>query len=175
MDIESQRLFISPITVEQAQKLMLDAESYPNWLGTPYDALWPGNGLKAMLPIYAEALENRETELGFGPWIIMDKHKQMVIGDIGFKGQPVNGEVEIGYFVSKIHRNQGYAKEAVEAMLQWAFSHEDIVTVTASCSPSNVPSYKVLSANGFKERMEEDGLIWFEARKERHYGKNRAM
>ncbi|KGP71463.1 GNAT family N-acetyltransferase [Pontibacillus yanchengensis] len=175
MDVENQRLIISPITIDQAQKLMIDTENYPEWLGTPYDALWPDNALKALLPIYVEALEQDSTHFGYGPWIILDKHKQIVIGDIGFKGKPVNGEVEIGYYVSKIHRNQGYAKEAVESMLGWAFRQDGITTVTASCETNNVPSCKVLTANGFAEKGEEDGLIWFEARKERFYGKNRAM
>lgn len=175
MDIESQRLFIKPISIEEAQKLMVEAESYPEWLDVPYDALWPDDGLKALLPIYVEALEKDEKEYGFGPWIMLDKHKQMVIGDIGFKGSPINGIVEIGYYVSKIHRNQGYAREAVEAMLQWAFSHEDVTIVTASCQPSNIPSYRVLESCGFMKSREEDGVVWFENRKERHYGKDRTL
>ncbi len=172
MDVESQRLFIQPISIEQAHKLMVDAEGYPEWLGVPYDALWPGDGLKALLPVYGEALEKDKKEYGFGPWIMVDKHKQMVIGDIGFKGAPINGIVEIGYYVSTIHRNQGYAKEAGEALLQWAFSHEDVTIVTASCHPSNIPSCRVLESCGFIKSREEDGVIWFENRKERSYGKD---
>lgn len=175
MDIESQRLFIQPITIEQAQNLMIDAGNYPEWLNVPYDALWPGDGLKALLPIYVEALEKDINELGFGPWIILDKHKHMVIGDIGFKGSPINGIVEIGYYVSKIHRNQGYAKEAVDAMIQWAFSLEDVTIITASCKPSNIPSCRVLESCGFSKSKEEDGVIWFENRKERQYGKDRTL
>lgn len=175
MDIESPRLVINPITVEQAQNLMVEPENYSEWLEVPFDALWPGDGLRAMLPLYVESLENDGEEYGFGPWIMKDKHKQMVIGDIGFKGRPIDGEVELGYFVSKIHRNQGYAKEAVDSMLQWAFSHKDIQKVTASCQPDNVPSCRVLEACGFKKSREVDGIVWFENRKERQYGRGYAM
>lgn len=175
MDLENQRLFLRPINIEQAQKLMIEPDSYTDWLDVPFDSLWPHDGLKAMLPIYVEALENNPEEYGFGPWIMIDKHKQMVIGDIGFKGLPVDGIVEIGYYVSKIHRNQGYAKEAVDSMLQWAFSHKDIDMVTASCQSDNVPSCKVLESCGFKRSGEVDGFTIFQNRKERQYGRGQAM
>lgn len=165
MNIENQRLIMTPITISQAQQLMVSPESYPDWLKVKYDSLWPDDGLKAMLPIYVEALENDGEEFGFGPWIILHKHKDMAIGDIGFKGKPVDGVVEIGYFISNIHRNQGYAKEAIDSMVHWAFSQDGVETIAARCTSQNVPSCKVLEANGFKRTGEQDGLIVFEAHK----------
>ena len=44
-----------------------------------------------------------------------------VIGTIGFHGPPDDqGRLEIGYSVQSSYRRQGFAREAVRAMLDWA-------------------------------------------------------
>src|SRR5688500_5486143 len=44
-----------------------------------------------------------------------------IIGSIGFHGPPDGeGRVEVGYRVESEHRRQGYAREAIEALFDWA-------------------------------------------------------
>ncbi|WP_211226508.1 GNAT family N-acetyltransferase [Pontibacillus halophilus] len=169
LDLETPRLILFPLSLEQAQSLMTETNQYPKWLNVPFDSLWPHDGLKALLPIYAENIETDDSHYGFGPWVAVDKHKEVVVGDVQFKGKPIHGEVEIGYFVSNIHRNQGYAKEAVEAIIQWAFQHESIHHVRAVCDANNVPSCRVLEACGFKRLGEDNGIIHFKTTKQRNH------
>ena len=44
------------------------------------------------------------------------------IGELCFKGISADGIAEIGYGISEDHQNNGYATEAVSAVLEWAVS-----------------------------------------------------
>ncbi len=85
------------------------------------------------------------------------------IGSIGFHGPPDElGRLEIGYSVDPDHRRQGFAREAVRAMLDWAHDRHGIETFVASISPDNEASLNLTAQFGFRqvgEQMDEiDGL-----------------
>ena len=92
-----------------------------------------------------------------------------VIGSIGFHGPPdPRGRLEIGYSVQEDRRRQGYAREAVEAMFEWARREHGIQRFVASISPGNAASLALTRGFGFiqtGEQMDEiDGLeLVFEA------------
>jgi ribosomal-protein-alanine N-acetyltransferase len=86
-----------------------------------------------------------------------------VIGTIGFHGPPDDrGRLEIGYSVQERYRRQGFAREAVRAMLDWAAEEHRIYRFIASISPGNEPSLALTRSFGFVqtgEQMDEiDGL-----------------
>lgn len=72
--------------------------------------------------------------------------------------------VMIGYGVAASRRRRGIAGRAVVALLAWARGDDRIATVTAETSIHNLPSQRVLEANGFErtgEREdEEDGPLF---------------
>jgi RimJ/RimL family protein N-acetyltransferase len=73
-----------------------------------------------------------------------------VIGNVGFHGPPREaGEVEIGYSVLPEYQRQGYATQAVTALLQWAAREHAVSRFVASVSPSNVASLRVVKKLGF--------------------------
>jgi RimJ/RimL family protein N-acetyltransferase len=78
-----------------------------------------------------------------------DRH---AIGTIGFHGPPdEHGRLEIGYRVEAPYRRQGYAREAVRAMLDWAASAHGIHRFIASISPTNEPSLQLAAGFGFRQ------------------------
>ena len=80
------------------------------------------------------------------------------IGDYCFKGTTVNGEVELGYGLLKPYWGQGYATEAAQAAVEWAFKQSNVWFVSAQTEPSNVASQKVLHKIGFTpDGMGEEG------------------
>lgn len=86
-----------------------------------------------------------------------------VIGTIGFHGPPDERErLEIGYSVQATYRRQGFAREAVRAMFDWAASEQGIHRFIASVSPANAASLALVRSLGFVqtgEQMDEvDGL-----------------
>ena len=95
--------------------------------------------------------------------ILADQAGRHVIGSIGFHGAPdEHGRLEIGYKVEGEFRRQGYAREAVRAMLDWAATTHGIHRFVASISPTNEASLSLTAAFGFEqvgEQMDEiDGL-----------------
>jgi ribosomal-protein-alanine N-acetyltransferase len=73
-----------------------------------------------------------------------------LIGVGGFKGGPTDeGVVEIGYGVVPESRRRGYAREAVDAFVGWAFADSRVSRVTAHTLPSLAPSIGVLTSAGF--------------------------
>ena len=75
--------------------------------------------------------------------------------------------VEIGYAVVEQFQKKGYATEAVRALVQWAFSHPQVVRVIAETYPDNTACSRVLEKSDFKYfgKGLEEGTIQFEVRK----------
>jgi [ribosomal protein S5]-alanine N-acetyltransferase len=93
-----------------------------------------------------------------------------VIGSIGFHGPPdEQGRLEVGYSVDPDYRQQGYAREAVAALFDWAHREHGIDKFIASISPDNEPSLRLARSFGFVQvgsQVDEiDGLeLVFETR-----------
>jgi RimJ/RimL family protein N-acetyltransferase len=95
--------------------------------------------------------------------VIWDERHQMAVGRAGYHGPPDgSGMVEIGYAVDPAYRRRGYARAALEALLQRAAREPQVRTVRVSISPDNVASYQLASQFGFAEVGQqwddEDGL-----------------
>ena len=95
--------------------------------------------------------------------VIWDERHQVAVGRAGYHGPPdPSGMVEIGYAVDPAYRRHGYARAALEALLQRAAREPQVRTVRVTISPDNVASYRLASQYGFTEVGEqwdeEDGL-----------------
>ncbi len=70
--------------------------------------------------------------------------------------------VEIGYAVDPAYRRLGYARAALEALLQRATDEPQVHTVRVTISPDNQASYELVSQYVFTEVGQqwddEDGL-----------------
>jgi RimJ/RimL family protein N-acetyltransferase len=74
-----------------------------------------------------------------------------LIGAGGFKGAPdAEGTVEIGYSVLPEHQRQGYATEAVEGWVRFAFASGRVTRVVGQTLRSLQPSIRVLERAGFR-------------------------
>ena len=84
------------------------------------------------------------------------------IGELCFKGLSTDGIAEIGYGISEEYQNNGYATEAVKAVLEWAFSHPKVSSVEAETDSDNTASKRVLEKCGFAMNgiIGEEGPRW---------------
>jgi len=73
-----------------------------------------------------------------------------LIGSCGFKGEPVDGKVEIGYEVTELFRNNGYATEILNLLTELAFDDKKVQTVIGQTLTDNLPSIRVLEKCDFK-------------------------
>jgi [ribosomal protein S5]-alanine N-acetyltransferase len=92
----------------------------------------------------------------------------VAVGCGGYKGEPSNGTVEVGYSVLEQFRRNGYAREAVEGFLWYAFEQDDIDRVIAETMPDLEPSVGVLEKCGFDFIGEgsEPGVIRYELKRQ---------
>lgn len=134
----------------------------------PYTTEWTPLVLKQCYENGPE-LENHLIELAetpalllWGSWLVISQADGNIIGDIGFKGLPsANKDVEIGYGLLDRYQNNGYATEAVGALVDWALSRPDVATVFAETTVTNRASIRVLEKIGFQKTNESDrSLHW---------------
>ena len=101
---------------------------------------------------YREMLEgslaHQEDWGWYALWMIVRKDGAH-IGNLSFKGAPVDGEVEIGYGIAEEFRGLGYATEALETILEWAFDQPGVSKIAAETEPDNIASRRVLEKCGF--------------------------
>ncbi len=74
-----------------------------------------------------------------------------MIGDIGIHFLDDNYQTEIGYTLSPEYQGNGYAVEAVKAVINYAFSVLKKHRITASVDPDNFKSIKLLQKIGFRK------------------------
>ncbi len=95
--------------------------------------------------------------------VIWCERQQVAVGHAGYRGPPdPSGMVEIGYTVDPAYRRRGYARAALEALLQRATREPQVRTARVSIRPDNVASYQLASRHGFvkvgEQWDEQDGL-----------------
>lgn len=95
--------------------------------------------------------------------IVWDERQSLAVGAAGFHGPPdKDGMVEIGYRIDPVHRRRGYARAALEALLERAAKEPDVHRVRVSIQPDNLPSSSLALQYGFEQIGEqwddEDGL-----------------
>jgi RimJ/RimL family protein N-acetyltransferase len=157
---------MSPDFVEE---LLADRRSEAEELGgfTLPDG-WPDRHDAGFLNLRLRQMRERpETEGWFAYAIVLPDGERPMIGHAGFHGPPgVNARkaadaLEVGYTIFEPYRRNGYATEAVGALLSWASSEHGINHFIASISPGNNPSLTIVRRLGFKEVGrhwdEEDG------------------
>jgi RimJ/RimL family protein N-acetyltransferase len=88
-----------------------------------------------------------------------------LIGAGGFKGLPTRyGVVEIGYEIRPDYRNQGYATEFAQGLIDFAFQNEAVKVVQAHTLAEPNASTRVLKKCGmhFVQEMydADEGTIW---------------
>ena len=77
-----------------------------------------------------------------------------LVGTGGYFGPPdAHGSVEMGFSISQLWRNQGFATEMVRALLLHAAQHGAVRRVVAHALETNVASICVLQKNGFQQTV----------------------
>lgn len=74
----------------------------------------------------------------------------LVIGDIGIHFLE-DAQVEIGYTITPDHQGNGYATEAVRAVMDYLFSILMKHRITESVDPDNMASVRLLEKIGFRK------------------------
>lgn len=149
IQLKTKRLRIVPLTTEQLGEYIKQPQADEHMA-------------QALNEMYNGCVERPKDWLWYTNWLIYLCSDNTSIGSLCFKGGPVNGAVEIGYGIDEpSYHNQGYATEAVKAMLAWAFGQQGVYFVTAETEKDNLASIRVLNKNGFLPAGEgAEGPLW---------------
>ena len=165
--IETQSLRLVAHTPEQLRTLIASAELYEQQFG-----LRLAGGVRDFFvsdevsPDWLAQLQVATTaDLWKHGFALVHRADDAVIGACGYKGPPdADGMVEIAYGVVPAYQGRGYATEAAQALIGYAFGSGHVRTVRAHTLPSVNASTKVLEKCGFRCLGEvidpEDGVVW---------------
>jgi RimJ/RimL family protein N-acetyltransferase len=119
--------------------------------------------------VSAEWLALLAASADIDPWVhgfsVRRSDSGAVIGSAGFTGPPdANGEVEIAYAIDEEHQGKGYATEAADALVRFAYGHAAVRLVRAHTLREHNASTRVLTKCGFVKAGDimdpNDGPIW---------------
>ncbi len=158
MIIETSRLLLLPLDdFFYERSLADDREASAAHLGATLDEAWFAE--RWLMELRLHDLR-RDPELR--PWLlraVVRREDMRMIGHIGFHGRPGMPHlaeiaplgVEVGYTIFPSYRRQGYAREALVGLLQWAETERQVQQFVASVSPENIPSLFLIHQLGFKK------------------------
>lgn len=87
---------------------------------------------------------------GWVTGVVWDPERAVAVGRAGFHGPPDDaGMVEVGYAIDPAYRRQGYARAALECLLDRAAREPAVRVVRASVAPANVASRALVDQHGF--------------------------
>ena len=138
---------------------ILDAEAMQRVFGDP-EVMRFGDGAQTKEWVDAwlrTCLERYYRTWGFGPYAVVEKHSQDLIGYCGlFYFPDINGqpEVEIGYRLVRSAWGRGYATESASAIRNYAFTTLGIKRLIAIIDPSNAASIRVAEKIGMQYESE---------------------
>ena len=92
----------------------------------------------------------RWRENNFGEFAVVEKASGKLIGYCGLMYLDNTEEIEIYYGFPKKYWGRGFATEAAQAVLKFAFEEVNLAQVVGVTNPKNIASQKVLEKIGLK-------------------------
>ena len=156
-DLRTPRLVLHAIDTAEGERIVARRAGEGDvWAGDfPFDG--DVIGVTAFLRAGAADGDQRP----FGHYRITRGADGHAIGGIGFKGRPQDGRVEVGYGLAPSARGEGYAAEALTALLTVAAEH-GVSRVVADTEEDNLASRRTLEHAGFRQIGVSGGLCHFE-------------
>lgn len=163
--LTTDRLELIAYSPEVVQAAIADKSQIEQLLNVRVPDDWPWSEVEEVLPFFAQ-LAADPLQRCWGARLIIHRQERTIIGDLGFGGKPnTEGTVEMGYDVLPAYRKQGYGFEAVQALVNWAFTQPDCSRILASCPEDNVPSIRILEKLGMQCIKSEESLLSWEMRR----------
>jgi [ribosomal protein S5]-alanine N-acetyltransferase len=164
----TQRLELLPCSFEVAQAVVTrNKPQVERLLGLRVPDDWYGSEVLDIFPMYAQMLIDAPLQLGWGVWLMIYIANSTLIGDLGFLGKPdQTGTVEMGYEVLSAYRQQRFAFEAVEALVNFAFTQPELKRIIAHSPEDHVASIRILEKLGMQQISKDENLLEWELKLE---------
>jgi RimJ/RimL family protein N-acetyltransferase len=159
---------VNQILTKRLRLLQLDAAQARNLLAGRPDAKRPwisGYPIDGTLVAAEAFLRTVDAGIDPGPYGMYQLVRQadsMVVGDIGFHAPPdPGGTVTVGYGLAAQARGNGYATEALQALIDWALAQPEVRRVEADTAHGNIPSQRVMERAGMRLIGRNDRLRFY--------------
>jgi [ribosomal protein S5]-alanine N-acetyltransferase len=161
--IDTPRLRLVCCNTEIIEALFEGDQRLAELLGIGIPRKWTEFGEPAFRWTYNK-LNSGEDKKDWLAYLPVLRSENMLVGSCGYKGDPVNGMVEIGYEVAEDYRGKGFATEIAAALVNHAMKKDEINRVQAHTLAAENESGSILKRCGM-QKMEEiddpdDGKIW---------------
>lgn len=158
------------IRTDRLELRALDADGARSVLrgAPPADLAWAhGYPLPFTLEAAAMVLDDEPRAHRRGPFVsfqVLRRADSLVIGDCGFGARPdADGLVEIRHELVGHSRRHGLESEALEALIGFAFTRDEVVAVRAWAPVGDPAAQRTLERAGMMRVAEQDGRVCFEA------------
>lgn len=99
------------------------------------------------------------------PWVgYLFRQAEEWVGTGGFKGGPVNGQIEIAYAVAPDREHRGIGTQICQQLTAIATEQDPLLRITARTLPEENASTNILRKNGYEKvgpiHDPEDGEVW---------------
>jgi RimJ/RimL family protein N-acetyltransferase len=133
--INTQRLQLIPLNLNQLELALQNIEALEASLDLVIMRAWMTDRVHHSIGMKIDKMRKADASQHdwFTYWLIVIKDENVGAGMLGFNGFPaLNGSTEIGYGIDEAYQGKGYRREAVQALIDWAFTHPFCNVITAS-------------------------------------------
>jgi ribosomal-protein-alanine N-acetyltransferase len=151
--VRTDRLEIIPLSADAIDALLRgDGPRLQTLTGAEFPLpVAPPPYMADSLPVVRDRLRAGDREAEWWNWVIVRRDSREAVGSVAFGGRPdVGGAVLIGYAMYPAREGQGYATEAVRAMVDWAFAQPGVKVVRALAPVWNTPAVHVAEKVGMR-------------------------
>jgi RimJ/RimL family protein N-acetyltransferase len=154
-DIQTPRLQLIAITLEMIHADRARLPGFAKLVDAELPEGWPPEGWDDQAYDYmADKMTRYPDSRGWGRYIALKPEnagRRILIGTCGATlPLELSDDPEIGYGLLPAYQRQGYATEAVAALIAWIFSHPHIRSVHAQTFPRLEASLRVMLKNGMR-------------------------
>lgn len=130
-----------------------DADALRARLGATFDApIEAPEHIHEHLADFATALRAKPDDAGWLLWLWVRRDSGEAVGMAGLGRPDDDGVVTFGYSVYERHQRNGYATEALRALLdEWIFAEPAARVARATIPPWNAPSLRVAEKLGMRD------------------------
>jgi RimJ/RimL family protein N-acetyltransferase len=157
-DIVTERLRLRQLEAGEARAL-LNGKADPDrpWIGG-----YPIEGTLIAVEAFLRQLSVGGRPGPFGVYQLIRESDSLVLGDIGFHAPPDrSGTVTVGYGLAPAARGQGFATEALRALIDWALDQPGVRRVEADTAHGNFASRRVMERAGMRFIGQNDLLRFY--------------
>ena len=148
MILETKRLFIRPITVDDKHEIFeyrrdKEVNKYQGWIPETIE------DVEVFICKTSKQINIPDTWFQF---VIVDKESKKIVGDLGIHFiDSANKQVEIGCTLTKDFQHKGFATESVMKVIDYLFNDLNKHRIITSIDPDNKNSIRLVERIGFRK------------------------